>query len=439
MTKLLVGQDFNEDLRVRKSAAWYAQRLFWFAEDGDVLVLPTQADDAWARYVTGLTGTRLDTLSIVVPPSFGGDESHLSRQRLRDPEFLAHLHKAIGDRAVQNVFALWPEARVAELARAMGCEAAMPGHGYFSQGGDALANSKAMFRILAAGLGVPIPDGAVCMSQEGAVDTIERLLDRGLPVIVKHEFLSGGWGNEIISRTPVMNAVGARRCVILTGRNAVAEYLDERWHFLTGDGQYRLVVEQYLPDCVAAFAEFSVQDDGIRFGGQGQLFSLPAPGSILPASNIDVATMEAIIDDSHRLCEAMRAIGYRGVLGMDAIVTPDQGVLFTEFNGRATGSTHLYSVLGDKVIGAGFARDRFIVEQFGMAAWSAASFDEAVTRLRDSDLAYDPGTRRGVVLGHAYDTNRHCVPYCIVDECVDAARETEKALAELFDFVVVMP
>jgi hypothetical protein len=132
----------------------------------------------------------------------------------------------------------------------------------------------------------------------------------------------------------------------------------------------------------------------------------------------------------------MLAIGYRGVLGMDAIVTPDRRVLFTEFNGRATGSTHLYSVLGRKVIGPDFGRDRFIVEEFGVAPWSAGSFAEAATRLRTSGLAYDRSTRRGVVLGHAYDTLTHSIPYCIVDEGVDAARETERALAKLFDYAL---
>ncbi|WP_147455140.1 peptide ligase PGM1-related protein [Saccharothrix australiensis] len=430
----MVGHDFNEDLRNRNAAAWYSQRLTWFARDGDVLVLPTEPDKAYVEYVTGWTGTSAESLRFVVPPPGEGAIGRLTRERLRDPEFLDRLRAAAEDRVIDHVYALWPDARVVELADALGVGHAVPGRGFLSQGGDAVANSKALFRVIARGVGVPVAEGAVCLHPRAAEQAVTALLDAGHPAMLKNEFMSGGWGNEIISRTPHIDPIGARRLVVVADAITLRDYLEEHWDKLTGDGRHSLVVERYHPDSSAAFAEFHVGDDGVRFGGQGQLLSLPQAASVIPAPNVDAGRMAEIIDGGRRLGEAMRAIGYRGVLSADAIVTPAGEVLFTEYNGRSTGSTHLYGVVGEQVIGPGYAEDRFIVERIGTPPWSVTTFAEAVDRLAGTDLGYDRASRRGVLFVHAFNPAANCVPYCVVAESMDAATEVEQRLGELFDF-----
>ncbi|HEV2343281.1 MAG TPA: peptide ligase PGM1-related protein [Actinocrinis sp.] len=436
MTRLLVGHDFNEDLRTRHSAAWYCQRLAWFAEDGDVLVLPVAPDEGWLEYVGDLTGTDPATLAVVVPPPGAAGSGQLTKDRLRDPRFLAELRAAVAGRPVEYVYALWPDARVVELAAHLGAERAVPGYRFLTQGGDAIANSKAFFRAVASGIGLPVAEGTVVRSRQAAEEEILRLLDDDHPVMLKNEFLSGGWGNEILTRRGGVRRLGARRLVELEGRSSVREYLEERWPRLTDAGRHELVVERYFPESQGVFAEFSIEDDGVHYGGQGHLLSTPYGGaSITPAADVDPDRMAEVVSGGRQLCEAMRAIGYRGVLSADAIVTPAGQVMFTEYNGRSTGSTHGYQIVGRKIIGPDYAEDRVIVERLGTDAWCIESFAEAVQMLRASGLQYDPQTRRGVVFLHAFDPGTTSVPYVVIDESIAAAAEIEVQLGKAFDFV----
>ena len=61
MTRLLIANDFNEDeagiAEARsKKTGWWAQRMVWFAEDDDVLVMTVEPEPAYLDYVTSLTG-----------------------------------------------------------------------------------------------------------------------------------------------------------------------------------------------------------------------------------------------------------------------------------------------------------------------------------------------------------------------------------------------
>jgi hypothetical protein len=435
MTRLLVGHDFNEDLRLRRSVPWYCQRLAWFAEDGDVLVLPVPPDEGWLKYVTRLTGTAYSTLSVVVPPPAEGGAGQLSKDQLRDPGFLAELRAAVAGRPIDLVYALWPDARMVELAGELGAANAVPGHRFLAQGGDAFVNSKAMFRLVASGIGLPLPEGAVAMSREAAEEQVTRLLDKGLPVMLKNEFLSGGWGNEILTRRGGIRRVGARRLVELEGRSSVREYLEERWARLSGWGRHSVVVEEYHVNSTGVFAEFSIRDDGVHYCGQGAFITVPYGGAeVIPAAGVDPERMAEVIRGGRQLCEALRALGYRGILSADAMVTPHGQVLFNEYNGRSTGSTHTYQIIGEKIIGRGYADDRIIVERIGWGPWQVSGFAEAERLLKDSGLFYDPAARRGVLFMHAFDPASNCVPYAVVAEDLAAAERIELRLGRVFGY-----
>ncbi|HEX3786040.1 MAG TPA: peptide ligase PGM1-related protein [Pseudonocardiaceae bacterium] len=434
MTRILIGNDFSEDVRTDRGwTGWWVQRLLWFAEDGDVLVLPSAPEDAFLRYVTGLTGTRPESLRFVTPQA--GSEGSLTPDRLADPELVAALRAAVGGRSVADVLALWPDAAVCRLARLVGAAAALPGYGFVDQGGGILANSKSFFRTIAAGIGVPIPPGAVCTSRQAAEAAILDLLDLGHPVIVKHDYLSGGRGNEILSTEGSIRPVGARRTVRVDGRADVREYLDRQWDWLSSNGRGRPVAESYCRDSSAFFAEYRVTDDGVHLGGDGELLSAPfAVGQVMPAVGLEPEIVDALVDGAGRLAEALRAIGYRGVLCPDAVVTPEREVLFTEFNGRVTGSTHIYDRIGRQVVGPGYGRDRIILDRVWPEGWSVESFSAMVRRLGAAGLAYDPAERTGVVLTTAFD-GRNGVMYCIVAEDLAGAWARDRQLKTVFSAV----
>jgi hypothetical protein len=390
------------------------QRLAWFAEDGDVLVLPAPPDDAFLDYVTSLTHTRGDTLAIVVPPATG-DAGALTPGRLADPEFVRSVRRAVDGREVSQLSALWPDPAVARLARELRVEAAMPGYGFVAQAGGMLVNSKSVFRAIAAGAGVPVPPGAVCTSQAVAEREILDLLEGGEAVVVKHDFLSGGHGNEILSTDATIRPIGVRRVVTVSEPCDVRAYL-----------------ERYFRDSSAYFVEYTLGDDESRLAGTGELLSAPyAVGQVMPAVGLEPDVLDAMVDGAGRLVAAVHAMGYRGVLGPDAIVTPEREVLFTEYNGRVTGSTHIYERIGRLVVGPGFGRDRIILERVWQEGWSTPSFKATLARLTEAGLAYSPASRTGVVLTNAFD-NRNGVMYCIVAEDLDRAWAHERDMRTLF-------
>ncbi|MCX5195624.1 peptide ligase PGM1-related protein [Streptomyces sp. NBC_00249] len=433
MPRLLIGNRPSEDLVGTWGKAvmgWWAQRLLWFIRDGDVLVLPEAPDEEFLSYATELTGTDPASITVVVPPA-----GNRPGEWLLDPELVDRTRQALAGRTLDEVFALCPNEAVVELARALGAPSAVPGHEFLDQGGALIADSKAIFRTLAAGVGVPLPEGGVSANPESAYRLITRLLDAGRPVILKKEFLGAGNGNEVLTLTEDLKVNGAGRTVVLPdARDAVRIYLNERWEWLTEGRLHRIVVEAYHPGSRAVFAEFRIGDEEIELGGQGEMVAEPvADHSYLPAPGLTAEQERALMAGGRKLSEVLQAMGYRGVLSADAIVV-DAGsdgsgaseVLFTEYNGLVTGSTHVYH-LGKQLAGADYARDRLLAEY---VSWPVASFAEARKHLESEGIAYDRATRTGVVLLNSWREKLGAVPYCVIAQDVEAAERLKERLAE---------
>ncbi|MDN0193983.1 peptide ligase PGM1-related protein [Streptomyces sp. S.PNR 29] len=433
MVRLLVANDFIEDLagvadaRLKKNG-WWAQRLVWFARDDDVLVMTSMPEDDYLDYVTAMTGTRRSTLRVVVPPSGRLGTSVLTADRLMNHDFLADLRAALAGRTIDQVLSLHPDEAVAALARSLDASGALSGYGFIDQGGGQLANSKAAFRAVAAGVGAPVPAGGVCATRREAEELISGLLDDG-PVILKQDLRVGGRGNEIISAVEGVTPVGAQRSVVLADRPALHTYLAERWDWLTSRGRSRFVAERYFPGSQAVFAEFSITDDAVDCAGQGEMVSAPmAKAEIIPPPGLKPEMTSDLLDGGRRLAEALRAMGYRGLLSADAIITQQGQVLFTEYNGRITGSTHIYEIIGRHIVGADYAEARVLLEIDG---WEVPSFRAGVRLLEDSGLAYDAASRTGVVLAMPFNPSVGTIRYVVVAETLDIARERAQALEAL--------
>ncbi len=432
MTRILIGNDFSEDVRTDRGwTGWWVQRLIWFAEAGDVLVLPSAPDADFFAYAATAKGLQLDEVAVVTPPGRDRD-AVLNAEVLGDPALAEAVRAALGGRPVEEILPLWPDVAVARLARRLGLTSALPGAAFMSQAGGVMVNSKAAFRTVAAGAGVPLPDGAVCTSRAAAVTAVTELLESHDVVVVKHEWMSGGRGNELLSLRDDVRPIGARRSVRVSSDADVERYFAERWDWLSAGGRGRPVAEHYFEDSSAFFTELLLDEKGSHFRGDGELLSAPyAVGQIMPAPLSDPGLHEELVEHSHALAEAVRAMGYRGNLGPDAIVTPDDELFFTEWNGRVTGSTHIYEEIGRKVVGPGFGSDRLILERVWPQGWSVPSFADALRRLEASGRAFSPETRTGVVLTNAHDGDRG-VMYCVAAPSIDEAWEIDRGLAEVF-------
>ena len=70
MTRLLIGNNIRHPLVDDVDdphTAWWAQRLLWFARDGDIIVLACPPEQDFLEYVTILTGTDRNLLRFVPP------------------------------------------------------------------------------------------------------------------------------------------------------------------------------------------------------------------------------------------------------------------------------------------------------------------------------------------------------------------------------------
>ncbi|MBW8486807.1 peptide ligase PGM1-related protein [Actinomadura parmotrematis] len=401
-----------------------AERALWFARDGDVVVLPAAPGEAFVEHVTRTTGVRAASLRIVVPPAGRAGAPVLTADRLADERLHAELRAALDGRAPDRVQAYYPDAAVVALAGALGAAHAVPGHAFLAQGGAAAANSKALFRAVAAGIGIPVAPGETAAGPAAAAAAVARHFAAGHPVILKRELQSAGEGNEIVSPHAGVAPLGAERVTVLDAA-AVRAHLEERWPWLTDGGRGRLVVERYLPGVRPVYAEYLVTGAGVEHTGEGELLMAPVlDGVVVPVPDLAPDARAELLRLTRRLCEAYRAIGYRGTMSVDGLVTPGGDVLLNETNSRLSGATHLHDVIA-RAAGPG----RTLLDRGG---WAVPSFAAAARRLAATGRAFDPSTRTGTLLTCDFTRLDGTVGYCVVAAGIDAVRHEEAEVRGLF-------
>lgn len=438
MAKLIVGNSRTVEMvgelaeltpDERAAGGCVAQRMLWFARDGDVLVLPRLPRPEYLDYVTGLTEVDPASLALFAPPEGVLGADLLTPDRLADTRFRHQVREAVRGRAVDRVLAVFHDVPTVEFVDAVGLRSALPGWAFSTQDGNALVNSKAVFRAVAAGAGVPIAPGWV-VSRPGEMATaLAGMLASGESVIVKQEFQSGGMGNEVLSADGGVRLAGAPRLVVLPESEAVTGYVARRFDELTQGGRHRLVIERYLADCDTVYAEYLVGAGGEVLQGTGELLMEPVVvGEVVPAQALTGEAEDTLVAEGRKLCGAFRAMGYRGYLSTDAVLTPAGEVVFTETNGRLSGSTHLHAVVRSRLVPEPYRKRRVLLERGG---WSVPSFASAVERLDETGLAFDPRTGTGVVLTGDLMPDSTVTP-CVVAEDAEAARAVERRMTALF-------
>ncbi|MFJ4057533.1 preATP grasp domain-containing protein [Streptomyces albogriseolus] len=388
--------------------AW-TQRLFWFARPGDLLVLCCEPDGAFLDYALSHTGVKRSALTILVAPAGARGDRLLDPASLTDPGFVravrAALDAAGGPAGVSEVFALWPSASVARFAAALGVEDRFPGAAFFAQGGGEIGNNKGNFRALAAAAGVPILPGRVCRSRAEAVDATRELLESSgsRAVVVKQAHNGAGVGNQLLVRDPqlAVDHVGARHLHhVAPGETGIAAYWDQRWAWASGQGRWPVVIETFAPGADAVYSEHYAADTGTWPTEMGRLLYVGRRLShqVVPLDGVSDEVRAALLDGGTRLAEAYRAFGYRGHLSADALVLPDQSVVFTEVNAQVSGSLHIYQQIAHHIVDVAAAPRRQVVEYHVPPTWTVPDFDTFLSALDETGLAYDSATRTGVIV-----------------------------------------
>ncbi|MGW8702643.1 peptide ligase PGM1-related protein [Streptomyces eurythermus] len=300
---------------------------------------------------------------------------------------------------MSEVFALWPSASVARFAAALDIADRFPGAAFFAQGGGEIGNNKANFRALAAAAGVPILPGRVCRSRAEAIDATRELLETSGSgaVVVKQAHNGAGVGNQLLVRDPqlAVDHVGARHLHHLTpGETGVAAYWDQRWAWANGDGRWPVVIETFAPGADAVYSEHYAADTGTWPTEMGRLLYVGRRLShqTVPLDEVSDPVRAAL------LAETYRAFGYRGHLSADALVLPDQSVVFTEVNAQVSGSLHIYQQVARRVVDVAAAPRRQVAEYHVSPTWMVPDFAAFLAALDETGLAWDPATRTGVIV-----------------------------------------
>ncbi|RCV48913.1 preATP grasp domain-containing protein [Marinitenerispora sediminis] len=437
MGTLLVGNPYNEHLvgdldgftpASRRAVGNSGLRMAWLAGPGDAVVAAQDVDPGFLRYLLGLKGLPADSVSLLIPPPgrFGTDV--LTRDRLLHPEFVEQARRVVAENGIDRVLPFSFDPVVVALARELGLSDATPGFAFLAAAGHDLLNSKSAFRAIAAGLGLPLAEGVVADARQEAEAFAAGLLAEGRAVIVKQDFHAGGYGNEILAPAPGVEQVGASRLTVLRGRAEAARHFERHWHrYAEGGG--KVVLEHYLPDSVPLGSEVEVAAEAVTGRHACEMRMAPVfDGIVIPGTATTEEVRRTFMDAVLALCEPVRAMGYRGLINVDGIATPDGRVLLTEFNGRLGGTTHLHW-FGTNLVGADYLGSRLLVTR---NRWRVPSLAAAIGALEAAGLAFDPGRRRGVVIACDHSRQAGAVEYCAIAEDRRDAEEMEKTLADLF-------
>jgi hypothetical protein len=401
MSQLIIGNQLTEEtgegaaalpVEYRQFLSVISHRMLWFARDGDIVVLPTRPASDFVAYVRRLMGLSDGEPRIVVPPPGRQGPELLYDDRLADPEFLAEVRPLIEQRRTDRVFPFYLDKAVLCLARELGLGGPAGGLAFLAERGGEIVNSKAVFRAIAAGNGVPIPDGLVCTSRADAEAFAWPLLAKGRSVIVKQDLHGGGYGNELLVPSEGVTGVGASATIVVPDRAALADHLAGAWERYSYGGARPVVVEHYLHGCEQLYIEFLVTGDAAQVIDYGQIRMKPIlNGLVIPPP---VADLPGFLTGARKLAEAQRLLGYRGYAGIDAIRTPAGDILFNELNGRVAGSTHL-DTLARRMVGEDYLERRVLISR-NRCRWP--SFTAAEATLAEHGLAFDPAAGTGILL-----------------------------------------
>lgn len=413
----------------RRTAGVTAQRMIWYAAEGDVLVVPHVPSEEFLAYVTGLTGRSRADIAVIAPPPGRLGTDVLTPDRWEDTPFVEQIRRYVEKGEITRVYPIYFDSSVVRLTQEFGLDTSTPGFPYIHQGGGQLLNSKATFRALAAGIGSPVPEGTVAFDRGAAEEFLWALLSVDRHAIVKKDFHVAGYGNAILSRTADITPIGAPEVTVVESRAALAAHLDRQWGWYSNDDTRPVVVEDYTPDSIPVYAEFRITAEETRLFGHGEMLMGPIfNGLVIPAKSADHPGFPRFLEEAHRLCETVRAMGYRGPISVDGIVTPDGPILLNEFNGRVGGSTHI-NYLAEQLVGEDFLTERVLIQRH---QWKVPSFQEAVRELAERGLAFDAQTRTGVVITSDDSRFGGTVEYCLIATDMAAAERTEEVLSALF-------
>ncbi|MFJ6700035.1 peptide ligase PGM1-related protein [Streptomyces sp. NPDC091272] len=417
------------DPKEREGTPVVGARMVWLLRDGDALVLPQPVDPAFVAHVGALMGFDPARVDLLTPED--DTVRVLSQDVLHRAGLLDRLQALVDAPGDWELRAYIADRGTAALARAIGLPPDAVS-AFDTAGGAELFNSKAVFRALAAGLGIPVPDGAVCATRGDLGRVLERLAAPTGAVIVKADRNSGGTGNLLCLADPRIPALGAGRVHALTGEADREAIIDRTGLAATHAPYGQVVAETYHPHCRSLCLEVlcpELATDAPELLNIGEMLMEPTwNGFIMPApGNFPAGVQDTLIEYALRLAAGIRAFGYRGLVNIDAIVAPDGQVWFNEVNARLGGCTHLHHLAGT-LLGPNWQADHVLATHNDLPA---PDVPQLLKTLEDQSLAFTTAAGQGVVITADDSRNSGTVEYAVLAPDLQTARTIESRLRAL--------
>lgn len=428
--KIIIGNHIEHSiLKLSNDDRKFSQRVLWFAEEGDMIILSAKPDEAFLDYVCSMTGVNPSSLIFHVPPHGGSKGKHFNPYGLTDEEFLASLSKDLKDRDVSEILPLWPSPAIARFAILLGLSDRLSGTNFFLQNGVELVNNKANFRAFFTTAGLPIAPGEVCQGIMDAELAIGRLLPNTGAVMVKQVHSGAAAGNELVvlNSNIEVDHVGARNVHKLDNcTGAIREYLEERWDWASVGGKRPVVIEEFKPKSQTIYAEFLADELGVHYTGSGRLHYTGGrlTQETAPLRGVTNEVRSKLLMYAERASIFYHAIGYRGYLSADAIVDEEGELIFTEMNARISSSLHLYDSIARRIVDVDRDPERTVFHCQSPNNWAPLGLTEFLSAVEEIGCIYDPELRKGVIvhLPILLDVGRS-VAFCIVYETESEKQE----------------
>jgi hypothetical protein len=373
-----------------------AGRMAWFAEPGDIVVLPRDLSPQLKVYIARTMGYEPGSVTYLTPDWGVGHARPIRAHELLHTGLAQRMARLIRDPANWTLYPYCYERSTQQFAERLGLDGERDVRPFVKQGGAELLNDKRVFRSVAAGRGVAIAEGAVCATPWQLEECIASMIDMTGAVIVKQDRHSGGFGNLIVSRTAATGALGAPEVLVAADESQIRDQSRIVWTRLAYAERAPLVVEVYYPVNACLTAEFKVDAaaNAIAFLNCGEVRQAPILSGLIMPSAVPPYQLAAFIAHAAELARLCCDLGYDGLVNIDGIVTSGGAVIVNEFNGRIGGCSHIHRIL-EAVAGPRYG-DRLVTLSHSRTV--ALSIDQVFALLEERTLAFDRAAGRGIVV-----------------------------------------
>jgi hypothetical protein len=402
--------------------------MAWFAEPGDVVVLPRDLSPQLKVYVARTMGYEPGSVTYLTPDWGSGHPRPIRAHELLHTGLAQRMARLIGDPANWTLYPYCFERSTQQLAERLGLDSARV-KPFLRQGGAELLNDKRVFRSVAAGRGVSIAEGAVCATQWQLEECIAAMIDMTGAVIIKQDRHSGGFGNLIVSRTAATGALGAPEVLVAQDESQIRDQSRIAWTRLAYAERAPLIVEAYYPVTACLTAEFKVDaaNNAVTFLNCGEVRQAPILSGLIMPSAVPPYQLASFIADATELARLCCDLGYDGLVNIDGIVTTGGAVIVNEFNGRIGGCSHIHRIL-EAVAGPRYG-DRLVTVSHSRS--TTMSIDEVLGTLDSQKLAFDRDAGRGIIITGEDAVGSGHLEYLSIAPARDEAMRLEAAFEAL--------